>query len=560
MRLSLPRLAVALAVLVAVRSEALSQEGPPPAGEEPDLSIPSEAESEAALPTGEELEAAGARIGKIRIHRLNIFDPDDPKEDFVLYRLANRLHVISRDRVIRRELLFQEGDLYRQDLIDESERNLRAIKVIYHVKIRTTAYHDGLVDLEVVTQDTWTLRPSVKVSRAGGNTTSSLGFNESNLLGHFKLLQFSHRKEIDRSTTGFFYSDPRLFGSRFNLSSSYQHHSDGKSRALSIARPFFSLDSRWSMSASGEHVEQHARLFENGDDISEFREFREAVSFSYAFSGGLIDSRVKRYGLGAGYLRSKFSQEPGDKGFGIVPLPEDQKFVGPFFTVERLKSRFIKVVNYNHFEREEDFNLGNDLNFSLQFSLRAFGADRSEGIISLTDSFGVPVSDSTNLLFSFSASGRTGGGDASNVILSESIESYWRATRHQTFYTRTAYDVGINLDRQNQFLLGGDNGLRGYPSRQFAGDRRFLITLEHRYFGDWEIFRLIRIGFAAFADAGDAWYDSPDLHSDFGLGLRFAVSRSSVASVSRLDLAYSVDAKETDSPRLQLLFGTALKF
>jgi hypothetical protein len=38
------------------------------------------------------------------------------------------------------------------------------------------------------------------------------------------------------------------------------------------------------------------------------------------------------------------------------------------------------------------------------------------------------------------------------------------------------------------------------------------------------------------------------------------VVRSSVASIGRLDLAYSVDADQTDSPRFQILFGTALKF
>ncbi|MCI0659263.1 MAG: hypothetical protein L0170_19585, partial [Acidobacteria bacterium] len=77
-------------------------------------------------------------------------------------------------------------------------------------------------------------------------------------------------------------------------------------------------------------------------------------------------------------------------------------------------------------------------------------------------------------------------------------------------------------------------------------------------------FRLVRLGFAGFADVGDAWYGSSeslsDLHSDFGAGLRFGVVRSSVASIGRLDLAYSVDADQTDSPRVQLLFGTSLKF
>jgi outer membrane translocation and assembly module TamA len=74
----------------------------------------------------------------------------------------------------------------------------------------------------------------------------------------------------------------------------------------------------------------------------------------------------------------------------------------------------------------------------------------------------------------------------------------------------------------------------------------------------------VRLGFAGFVDVGDAWYGSSeslsDLHSDFGVGLRFGLVRSSVASIGRLDLAYSVDAEQTDSPRVQLLFGTALKF
>ena len=86
------------------------------------------------------------------------------------------------------------------------------------------------------------------------------------------------------------------------------------------------------------------------------------------------------------------------------------------------------------------------------------------------------------------------------------MEVYCRATPRQTFYARLGLDVGENLDPQNQLLLGGDNGLRGYPTRQFDGNRRALLTLEHRFFSDIEVFRLIRIGFAGFADVGDAWY------------------------------------------------------
>lgn len=536
--------AVALAILVAVKAGAAA---------------------ESPLPSGRELEAAGARIGTIRIHRLNIFDPTDPRENHSLYRFANRLHILTREQVIRRELLVREGDPYRQDLIDETERNLRALNVIYHVRIRPVACHDGLVDLEVSSQDTWTLRPSVRFSRAGGDNVTRFSFSELNLLGRIKFLQINRRNEVDRNTTGLIYSDPRLFGSRLSLSASYDDSSDGSSRSLALSRPFFSLDSRWSVSASAQHLEQTSRLFQDGDTISEFRQVSESLGLSYAFSAGSRDDRVRRYGAGYGYVRDIFTQEEGDEGFGLLPVPDDRKISGPLFTFERIKSRFIEVTNYDKFDREEDFNLGNEMRLATQLSLRSFGADRSEVVVGLTDTFGVPLSEAANLFFNFSLAGRAGSGEVSNLIFSEGVESYWRMTSRQTLYARVAFEAGIHLDAENQLLLGGETGLRGYPTRQFAGDRRLLLTLEHRYFGDWEILRLVRIGFASFADAGDAWYGSEgerlsDLHSDFGFGLRFAVTRSSVASISRLDLAYSVDAAQTDSPRLQVLFGTALKF
>ncbi len=518
------------------------------------------------IPSGEELEAAGARIGTIRVNRLDIFDTNDPAENYFLYRLANRLHVLSREEVIRRELLFREGDPYRRALIEESERNLRALSVIYHVQILPEAYHDGLLDVVVFTQDTWTMRPSIRVSRAGGNTNSGFSFSERNLLGRVKLLEVSRRNDIDRSTTGLLYSDPRLFGTRLALRALYQDSSDGLSRGLSLSRPFFSLDSRWSMNVSGQHLTQTARLFQNGDTVSEFALVSDTGNASYLYSRGHQDGRVFRYGPGYGYLRNVFDGEtcllgPAEPGC----QPPDQKFSGPLFNFERLKDRYIEVTNYNQFDRVEDFNLGNDLNLTVQMSLRSFGAERSEAILGLTDSFGVPLSDSTNLFYNASLSGRTGAGEVRNLVFSQSVESYSRMSPRQTLYARLAFDVGIHLDPQNQFLLGGETGLRGYPSRQFAGDRRLLLTLEHRVFAPWEIFRLVRIGFAAFVDVGDAWYgqtgeSGSDLHSDLGFGLRFGVTRSSIASVSRLDLAYSVDAEETDSPRVQLLFGTALRF
>jgi len=539
--------------------------------------------AETPIPDGDELEAQQAHIGQILITRKNIFDPNEPKENYWPYRLANKLHIVTREEVIRRELLFQPGDLYSQELIDESERNLRALGVIYHVSIRPTAYHDGVVDLEVTSQDTWTFRPSVRFSRAGGNNSYGLAFSEQNFLGRLKVIAISQKKDIDRSTTQLSYLDPRILGSRYSLRTYYADSSDGTSWGLFTSRPFYSLNTSWSMTGGGEHVQRTSKLYSDGEAVSEFVQVTDSLNASYGVSSGLIGDNVVRFTFGYQYLQNDFSEVEGapppgnncvvsgvylaDPGlYPGIPIcqPPDQKFSGPTFNLEVLKAQFIKVTNYNQFDREEDFNLGNDLNLSLWLSLKDFEADSSQVIVGLTDSVGIPVSNSTNFLYSGGLTGRVGSGEAENVVLAQAMEAYCRVTPRQTFYGRLGFDVGINLDEQNQLLLGGDTGLRGYPTRQFDGDRRFLLTLEHRFFSNIEMFRLVRLGFAGFVDVGDAWYGTSeslsDLHSDFGIGLRFGVVRSSVASIGRLDLAYSVDADQTDSPRIQLLFGTALKF
>ena len=101
------------------------------------------------------------------------------------------------------------------------------------------------------------------------------------------------------------------------------------------------------------------------------------------------------------------------------------------------------------------------------------------------------------------------------------------------------------LDGERQLLLGGDSGLRGYPLRYQEGDRRWLLTLEQRFYTPWYILRLVRVGAAVFFDAGEAWYAGPrgagterGLLRDLGFGLRLGSTRSSGSSMLHIDLAF----------------------
>jgi len=122
-----------------------------------------------------------------------------------------------------------------------------------------------------------------------------------------------------------------------------------------------------------------------------------------------------------------------------------------------------------------------------------------------------------------------------------------------------------NPDPADTLLLGGDNGLRGYPLRYQSGDRRALFTLEERAYTDLYVFRLFRIGGAVFFDAGRAWGGNnantvnPGWLSNAGLGLRIVSVRSAFSNVLHMDLAFPLNPT-ADVKKVQFLVKTKASF
>ena len=75
-------------------------------------------------------EVLGYRIDSIEVRQLPIFEEEPGAKHQALYRLADQLHIDTRDSVIESQLLFQSGDLVSQRNIVETERNLRDLRYI----------------------------------------------------------------------------------------------------------------------------------------------------------------------------------------------------------------------------------------------------------------------------------------------------------------------------------------------------------------------------------------------------------------------------------------------
>ena len=120
-----------------------------------------EANANGTCPGMAELESRGYRIGSIDVRQLPIFDEEPGAKHQALYRLADQLHIDTRDSVIESQLLFQTGDPVSQRNIVETERNLRDLRYIREPSVRAVNCHDGTVDLEVAVHEVWTTNPGI---------------------------------------------------------------------------------------------------------------------------------------------------------------------------------------------------------------------------------------------------------------------------------------------------------------------------------------------------------------------------------------------------------------
>src|SRR6202050_4442201 len=209
-----------------------------------DVPAPSPQQAAELVPSDAELEAAGARIGGIEIDTIQVFDLNNPADDNWLFRTADHLHKRTRASAIAAQLLFRRGDLYSRRLLDKTARNIRLhSSFLREPVIRPIRYHDGIVDIMVITHDVWTLQPGVNFSRSGGTNTTGVDISDSNVFGYGKYLEIGHGENVDRSSTFLSWADPNVWGSHWTDAALYSRNSDGTVWGAGRGLPFFSLES-----------------------------------------------------------------------------------------------------------------------------------------------------------------------------------------------------------------------------------------------------------------------------------------------------------------------------
>lgn len=509
------------------------------------------------LPDNEALERDGATIGQIVLDRADVFDLTNPDENNALYRLANRWHIVTKENVIQKQLLFKEGDTFSERLLEESARILRKNLYLYDATIKPVRTEDGVVDISVETRDVWSLGPDISFSRKGGENRSGIGLEENNLFGHGQTLSFQHEKDVDRTSNSVTFFDRNLGNSRVSTSIRIADNSDGNSNWLSIIRPFYALDARWAAGGSALDDERRTALYRLGDEAAEYQHERRYFSAFGGWSKGLDGNFARRWTVGFVHDDNLFSAVPDP----FLPLlqPADRKLVYAFAKFELVQDAFKTSKNRDQIGRTEDFLMGTSVSATLGWSDTALGADRDALIYATSFTHGFGSLEKHSLFLGASASGRLESGNAKNSLIGFNARYYRTQSEKRLFFTTLSATIGDALDLDNSVHLGGESGIRGYPYRYQNGDSKLVLTLEQRYFTDWYPFRLARVGAAIFADVGRVWGQNPlggeplGWLSDVGIGLRLAPTRNSSGKMLHIDLAFPLDGDDTiDSVQILL--------
>jgi hypothetical protein len=516
------------------------------------------------VPSDAVLEAEGAVIGRVDIATHNIFDEEDPREGNGLFKLADRLHIRSKHATIQAQLLFASGEKYYGRKLAETERKLRLQPYVYDARIVPVRYADGKVDIRVITKDVWTLSPGVSIARSGGSNDTKFDLQDSNLLGWGKTLQVSRVSTVDRTSNTVGWTDPNLLGSRWTSTLTYADSSDGSQRQALITRPFFSLDAPWSARVSVNDFNRSISRYNLGNIVDQFNDNETAYELSGGLSNGLIDAWTKRWTFGVRYDRNLFLPAP-ITSLPAKILPYDRTLSYPFTGFDILQDAYKKVGDENQIGRAEDLYFGTEVTGEIGYSNGIFGADRSAILLSAKALHGLDLPREQQLFLTSDFSSRLEGGHARNLIADAAARYYWRWREDWLLYAAFSGTTTYMLDPDMQLLLGGDNGLRGYPLRFESGTSRALFTVEQRVFTDWFPFRLVRVGAAVFADVGRTWgsgvigNSDPGLLKDVGFGLRLGNTRSGLGNVLHVDFAFPL-SNVAGIQRFQFLVQTLQSF
>lgn len=506
------------------------------------------------------------RIEEIIFDNNSVFELTQENEDdrfLWAYRLANSLHARTRVEVIEREILFEVGDCYSPEALEDSERLLREFDFLADAHLRAIPRPGGGVEVIVETRDEWSTRVEPSTGTGGVLGLRGVRLVEDNLGGTGRHLSLFYDRGAGEEIWGVAYRAPQLFRSRWDMGLGFARTEVGRSTYESITFPFVGETGRF---AFRQRLERDERYFEllmpDGEELSGILVplRREQFEVGTAVRRGGARFRHTLIGIGLAGERIEYPGEPvfadvDGRPLALGVLEPTWMPVSSARIILLTGQRnvwFVRRRGLDTIDAVEDVQLGVEAEASIGPTLALFSEDRDVAIglgLFAGGELGATSIAGGQLSFEARRSYETIPGlpEWSDVLAQVDLWAYYRSTPESphTFVTTLSGVGGWHPRVPFQLTLGGEAGLRGYAHHVDPGARRIVASFEHRAYLGWPLPELFDAALVSFLDLGKIWpgrvpfgIESP-VRASLGVGLRAAFPPGS-RQTFRLDVGFPV--------------------
>ncbi len=477
---------------------------------------------------------AGRVIGTIFVKRLGVFGASvyDTTRNAANWveRVANRLHVNTREGVIRRSyLLFNEGDVVNPTVLRDNERLLRNIGLFLDVRILVVPRPGSkqFVDVYVITQDVWSLLPD---GGFGGFNNFQIGLDQRNFrgLGHQLLNKISYNATIPDQKLEYQgrYLIPYIGKTFLTGQADLLYLRFQKVLSVKVFRPFLNPDTKWAGQLELGSYWTTNRVIDRRDSLLSF-------PLNYIYSDTWVGRsfpspfRVKnpedraRIVLAGRLTSFNFTTRP------LVRADSNQLYQNrrtTIFSVGYSQRRYVRDVLIYGFGRTEDVPYGTLMSVVSGFEEAELGLRQYYGV-SFSRGQYIPKVGYLYGLVNTGSFFRAGQREQTVLNLetnyfSRLLRIRWGQTRH---FINTRLTLGTDRFNNEAINLNANNFFGANSDRLF-GTKRLLIGYENLLFSRANIAGF-RVAFLTFMNLGLVSY--PDrsllagpLYQGYGLGLR----------------------------------------